>query len=32
MVISDLIAIILGEFLSKKLPENIIKNFQVYCF
>lgn len=32
MVISDLIAIILGKFLSKKLPENIIEKFSGILF
>lgn len=32
MVLSDLIAIILGKFLSKKLPENILEKFSGILF
>lgn len=32
MILSDLIAIILGKFLSKKLPENIIEKFSGILF
>ena len=32
MVISDLIALILGKFLSKKLPENIMEKFSGILF
>lgn len=32
MIISDLIAIVLGKFLSKKLPENIIEKFSGILF
>ncbi len=32
MVLSDLIAIILGKFLSKKLPENIMEKFSGILF
>ena len=32
MVISDLIAIILGKFLSKKLPENVMEKFSGILF
>lgn len=32
MVVSDLLAIILGKFLSKKLPENIIEKFSGILF
>lgn len=32
MILSDLIAIILGKFLSKKLPENILEKFSGILF
>lgn len=32
MVLSDLIAIILGKFLSKKLPENVLEKFSGILF
>ena len=32
MIVSDLIVIILGKFLSKKLPENIIEKFSGILF
>ena len=32
MVISDLIAILLGKFLTKKLPENILEKFSGILF
>lgn len=32
MILSDLIAIVLGKFLSKKLPENILEKFSGILF
>lgn len=32
MILSDFLAIILGRFIVKKIPENIIKNFSGFLF